>query len=272
MIAPNSIASRKTIDPVMATMRRTPRGYARACPIGAAAGVLLPRPCPRARTKKMHRIGGASVQLTRSTFPKRLPGGESLRPSALRARCTRKSRRGILSVKQRTSHNCRKFRQSCIGDPDSAEVRRLEPYSNEKMHRGPVLRRPAPRLTAAEATACRRAINLGRSVLGAPGTLGLETASSSGSESIFPLFANFSLQPDALRRASCALHGWDQGFAEPGALSSTSPADLPLPRTASRESFVLVASRARRSGNLRSWRPPCKGICRRKGRKLRTSR
>ena len=43
----------------------------------------------------------------------------------------------------------------------------------------------------------------------------------------------------------------DQGFAEPGALSSTSPTDLPLPRTAPRESFVLVASRARRSGNLR---------------------
>ena len=49
-------------------------------------------------------------------------------------------------------------------------------------------------------------------------------------------------------RRRCALPKQDQGFAEPGALSSTSPADLPLPRTAFRESFVLLASRARRSG------------------------
>src|SRR5262245_33440832 len=74
-----------------------------------------------------------------------------------------------------------------------------------------------------------------------------------------------------LRQSLFALSQRDQGFAEPGALSSTSPADLPLPRTASRESFVLLASRARRSGNLRCPWIPCKGIRRRKGRKLRTS-
>ena len=73
-----------------------------------------------------------------------------------------------------------------------------------------------------------------------------------------------------LRLDACALTKRDQGFAEPGALSSTSPADLPLPRTASREGFVLVASRARRSGNLRLTRGPRKGICRRKPRNLRT--
>jgi len=74
-----------------------------------------------------------------------------------------------------------------------------------------------------------------------------------------------------LRRTPCALPKQDQGFAEPGALSSTSPADLPLPRTAFRESFVLLASRARRSGNLRSGTHPRKGIRRQKGRKLRTT-
>src|SRR5437016_2677338 len=38
----------------------------------------------------------------------------------------------------------------------------------------------------------------------------------------------------------------DHKFAEPGALSSTLPTDLPLPRTAYRLSFGLLASRTRR--------------------------
>ena len=104
------------------------------------------------------------------------------------------------------------------------------------------------------------------------GHYGLEVPASSDLESRFSHFAVFSLQYRTyLRRASCALHKRDQGFAEPGVLSSTSPADLPLPRTALRESFVLLASRARRSGNLRSGAHPRKGIRRQKGRKLRTS-
>src|SRR6186997_2982818 len=41
--------------------------------------------------KKMHRVGLAVVQLTRSTFAEATAGRESLQPSALRARCTRKS-------------------------------------------------------------------------------------------------------------------------------------------------------------------------------------
>ena len=166
----------------MATMRRTPRGYARACrypgrrctatarAVLALGGHRVPAREPG--PKKMHRIGGASVQLTRSTFAEATAGRESLRPSALRARCTRKSRRGILSCQARERHTIVANSGNHVSEPDSAEVRRLGPYSNAKMHRGPVLRRPAPRLTAAEATACRRAINLGRSVLGALGTLG----------------------------------------------------------------------------------------------------
>jgi hypothetical protein len=141
-----------------------------------------------------------------------------------------------------------------------------------EMHRGRVLLRPAFRRTSAEAIACRRAINLRRSVLGAPGTLGpLDGRVKRLRKSICALCEIFFTNRTYLRRALCALHARDQGFAEPGALSSTSPADLPLPRTASRESFVLLASRARRSGNLRSATHPCKGICRTKGRKLRTS-
>ena len=103
-------------------------------------------------------------------------------------------------------------------------------------------------------------------------TTGSRAPASSERETQFPLFADFSLQSEHTCVERRVLYiEQDQGFAEPGALSSTSPADLPLPRTASRESFVLLASRARRSGNLRSGTHPRKGIRRRKGRKLRTS-
>lgn len=136
----------------------------------------------------------------------------------------------------------------------------------------PVRLRPAIRPTAAEATAARRAINLGRSVLGALGTL----------RAVGPLVKCARIQNDALcevfftmrtylRQDAGALLKRDQGFAEPGALSSTSPTDLPLPRTALRKSFVLVASRARRSGNLVCPARPVQGIRRGKPRKLRKS-
>ena len=52
-----------------------------------------------------------------------------------------------------------------------------------------------------------------------------------------------------LRSTLGALERRDQQFAEPGALSSTPPGDLPLPRTASREGFVLLTPRARRRRN-----------------------
>ena len=122
-----------------------------------------------------------------------------------------------------------------------------------------------------EATACRRAINLGRSVLGAIGTLRRGSCAVKSEPIAKPAVCDiFFTSSTKLRLNACALVKRDQGFAEPGALSSTSPADLPLPRTASREGFVLVASRARRSGNLRLTRGPRKGICRRKPRNLRT--
>ena len=122
-----------------------------------------------------------------------------------------------------------------------------------------------------EATACRRAINLGRSVLGAIATLRRGSCAVKSEPIAKPAVCGFFFTSSTkLRLNACALVKRDQGFAEPGALSSTSPADLPLPRTASREGFVLVASRARRSGNLRLTRGPRKGICRRKPRNLRT--
>ena len=135
-----------------------------------------------------------------------------------------------------------------------------------------MLLRPAIRLTSAEASACRRAINLRRSVLGAIRTLRVDRDSVKRTATRFPAVCDlFFTRRTYLRLALCALSQKDQGFAEPGALSSTSPIDLPLPRTAPRESFVLLASRARRSGNLRSARDRRKGIRREKGRKLRST-
>jgi hypothetical protein len=86
MIAPKSIASRKTTVPVRATMRRIVRAYGRRI---ATKVVSDPGRTPGG-PKKMHRVGLASVQLTRSTLAEATAGRESLQPSALRARCTRK--------------------------------------------------------------------------------------------------------------------------------------------------------------------------------------
>ena len=213
----------------------------------------------------MHRVGLASVQLTRSTFAEATAGRESLQPRALRARCTRKP----------TARFGR--RQAPVRDnvSQSATIVFLLGFAREIRSTQNTPRRWLPRQTsqptAAEATACRRAINLGRSVLGAIGTLrrgSCAVKSEPIAKSAVCEF--FFISSTTLRLDACALTKRDQGFAEPGALSSTSPADLPLPRTASREGFVLVASRARRSGNLRLTRGPRKGICRRKPRNLRT--
>ena len=106
----------------------------------------------------------------------------------------------------------------------------------------------------------------GPSTSGAPssvhtGHYGPVPRPSSGNRSRKTHFAVFSLRAARFCVSTPVLYKRkDQGFAEPGALSSTSPADLPLPRTASREGFVLVASRARRSGNLRLTEDSRKGI------------
>ena len=106
--------------------------------------------------------------------------------------------------------------------------------------------RPASRLTAAEATATRRAINLGRSVLGASQTLGgsPEPVKAARGE----LLANCDLFFSHSRTATRFRVLWSlerrkeaghegpaaREFAEPGTLSSTFPTNLPLPRSAPR--------------------------------------
>jgi hypothetical protein len=106
--------------------------------------------------------------------------------------------------------------------------------------------RPTFRLTAAEATADRRAINLGHSVLGASRTLWGAARVVKASES--ELLANCDLffsHRIELRTEVHALHRREKKkgpstkarpkeFAEPGTLSSTFPTNLPLPRSAPR--------------------------------------
>lgn len=88
--------------------------------------------------------------------------------------------------------------------------------------------------------------------LGAGANLGCSACQVKGLE--HRLFANCTLSVN-LRMGLQMVHEalvrprGSRDFAEPGALSSTSPADSPLPRTASRRGFVLVASRARRTGD-----------------------
>jgi len=222
-------------------------------------------------TIEIHRVGLAVVQLTRSTSAEATAGRESLQPSALRARCTRKGSRPFDRCQAPRSCNYRKYR---LLRSRSAFVPAIRPASGNQRRNAPsqVLLRPAIRLTSAEASACRRAINLRRSVLGAIRTLRVDRGSVKRTATRFPAVCDlFFTRRTYLRLALCALSQKDQGFAEPGALSSTSPIDLPLPRTAPRESFVLLASRARRSGNLRSARDRRKGIRREKGRKLRST-
>jgi hypothetical protein len=163
--------------------------------------------------------------------------------------------------------------RQCVANCDNRVppgIRSRNSVHAEAHRGGGSLVRP-PNRPSLEATACRRAINLGRSVLGAIGRLRRGSCAVKSEPIAKPAVCDiFFTSSTKLRLGACALPKRDQGFAEPGALSSTSPADLPLPRTASREGFVLVASRARRSGNLRLTRGPRKGICRRKPRNLRT--
>jgi len=247
--------------PVRATMRRIVRAYGRK---HRDQVVSDPGRTP-AGPKKMHRVGLASVQLTRSTFAEATAGRESLQPRALRARCTRKPTarfgRRQAPVRDNVSQSARivfllgfareirstqKHTEAVAPSSDLPTDRRRSDCLSEG-HQPPALRPRCNRDTTARF--------MSRQV---------------GTDRKSAVCEFFFTSSTILRLDACALTKRDQGFAEPGALSSTSPADLPLPRTASREGFVLVASRARRSGNLRLTRGPRKGICRRKPRNLRT--
>ena len=106
--------------------------------------------------------------------------------------------------------------------------------------------RPAFRLTAAEAAADRRTINLGCSVLGAWLTLGgleqsvkaLEDALSANCAFFFSHRVALRIEVAALpvreKKKGPSAEARPKEFAEPGTLSSTFPTNLPLPRSAPR--------------------------------------
>ena len=123
--------------------------------------------------------------------------------------------------------------------------------------------RPASRLTAAEATADRRAINLGRSVLGASGTLGGRPGAVKATRSELSAFCeDFFSHRVELHFDVCALDQNEScGAAEPGRrtrergqrIRRAGNAFVHLPDRLSAsayscsEGFVLPAPRARRS-------------------------
>ena len=198
--------------------------------------------------------------------PKRLPGGRAfnLRRSVLGALGNLLAH--LADVKHSFERMCRKLRQSS-----------LSRHSLEKF--GP--RKSAPRAGAPSSglpTDRRRSdcLSEGHQPQALRPRCTRDTTARSSRRQVGTDRENSHVAVFSFRIASACVsthvlwRGKDHGFAEPGALSSTSPADLPLPRTASREGFVLVASRARRSGNLRLSEGPCKGIRQRKPRKLRT--
>ena len=132
--------------------------------------------------------------------------------------------------------------------------------------------RPAFRLTAAEAAADRRTINLGCSVLGAWLTLGglersvkaLEVTPSANCAFFFSHRVALRIEVAALpvreKKKGPSAEARPKEFAEPGTLSSTFPTNLPLPRSAPRGASsyrrpVLGAGRNLRHGNC-----PIKGV------------
>ena len=142
--------------------------------------------------------------------------------------------------------------------------------------------RPASRLTAAEATADRGAINLGRSVLGASRTLGGVAVARQGVEKGTCRKLRYFLFTTAMLRLAfyaLAARGEEkrpdprvrpQEFAEPGTLSSTFPTNLPLPRSAPRgaSSYRRPVLGAGRNLWLRTC--PVKGVRRRKFSQIAT--
>jgi hypothetical protein len=123
------------------------------------------------RTKEAHRVGLASVQLTRSTFAEATAGRESLQPSALRARCTRKVTGSFRQRQEPVKVFSSQIATFRFRNPFRHESRMRREIERKKTP-SPLLPRPTFRPTAAEADVCRRAISLRRSVLGALGTLG----------------------------------------------------------------------------------------------------
>ena len=136
---------------------------------GSSRRIPLPRD-PAGEQKEMHRVGVAFVQLTRSTFAEATAGRECLQPPALRARCNWKDSARFRIRQARPHVILSQIATIIIPVGDRRLERSRDTHSTTKCTE-PGAPSSDSRPTAAEATACRRAINLRRSFLGAHGTL-----------------------------------------------------------------------------------------------------
>jgi hypothetical protein len=87
---------------------------------------------PARGPKKMHRVGLAVVQFTRSTFAEAIAGRESLQPSALRARCTRKSNLSFRHCQARRSEIVANTDKTSISENSRRSMCFLHRHSTQK--------------------------------------------------------------------------------------------------------------------------------------------
>ena len=108
-------------------------------------------------------------------------------------------------------------------------------HTNEKCTEPAALSSGSPTDHSPKGVAARRALNLRRFQLGATATLGCGPGRvKSRRNPLDAICESFFLRSTSLRPVLRDLERSDQQFAEPGTLSSTSPADRPLPRSAAR--------------------------------------
>jgi hypothetical protein len=192
---------------------------------------------PMRRTEPVAPSSGASTDLRRSGCR-----SESHRPRTLRARCSGDSTPGPGpgSTPRQTEFDANSGKRGddrCIRSAQRSKKKCTEPVAPSSGF--PTDRRLTP-------AALRRAINLGRSVLGASSTLCGFTRGVKWVRQ--PLLANCDFFFSTRSRLHIELlalvrrrekerpapRGRPQEFAEPGTLSSTFPTSLPLPRSAPR--------------------------------------
>ena len=132
---------------------------------------LLPNPAWRDTKKCTESVSPPSSSPDRPS-PKRLPGGRAFNLGRSVLGALGKVVAHSTRVKDVQSCFDRKLRHSHLRSPIPTHTTPTTRKCTQKCTEPGSLPRPTSRLTAAEATACRRAINLRRSVLGALGTLG----------------------------------------------------------------------------------------------------
>src|SRR5213079_110918 len=181
--------------------------------------------------------------------------GPAARPTRAHGSCRRSSPKPSPAWYARA---CRRRRRRCCTAPappsdDSRRSPRSSSSSSLLQERGRRLLGQGRRAEAAELEALRVLLSAGGA--GRHRTsLGARTADFTPR----PLESRFS--PNAWLLPVALWNVPDQKFAEPVALSSTQPADRPLPRRALRLGLDLVALRARRTRNLNDCVASVKGL------------